>query len=107
MGLDPVFLSRLQFGFVISFRIIIPAFTIGLAAWLATIEGRAWSPATHSGQQTGRNRSREAMRGFAHTRIPTMWASLTSAGHNRECCEYANRVSKPPDSGRSAFAAAN
>ena len=39
MGLDPVFLSRLQFGFVISFHIIFPAFTIGLAAWLATIEG--------------------------------------------------------------------
>ena len=39
MGLDPVFLSGLQFGFVISFHIIIPAFTIGLAAWLATIEG--------------------------------------------------------------------
>src|ERR1051326_3139106 len=39
MGLDPVFLSRLQFAFVISFHIIFPAFTIGLAAWLATIEG--------------------------------------------------------------------
>ena len=39
MGLDPGFLSRLQFGFVISFHIIFPAFTIGLAAWLATIEG--------------------------------------------------------------------
>ncbi|MBV8525923.1 MAG: cytochrome ubiquinol oxidase subunit I, partial [Acetobacteraceae bacterium] len=39
MELDPVFLSRLQFGFVISFHIIFPAFTIGLAAWLATIEG--------------------------------------------------------------------
>ena len=37
--LDPVFLSRLQFGFVVSFHIIFPAFTIGLAAWLATIEG--------------------------------------------------------------------
>jgi hypothetical protein len=37
--LDQVFLSRLQFGFVISFHIIFPAFTIGLAAWLATIEG--------------------------------------------------------------------
>jgi Cytochrome bd terminal oxidase subunit I len=36
---DPVFLSRLQFAFVISFHIIFPAFTIGLAAWLATIEG--------------------------------------------------------------------
>jgi cytochrome d ubiquinol oxidase subunit I len=39
MELDPVFLSRLQFGFVISFHIIFPAFTLGLAAWLATIEG--------------------------------------------------------------------
>jgi len=39
MELDPVFLSRLQFAFVVSFHIIFPAFTIGLAAWLATIEG--------------------------------------------------------------------
>jgi cytochrome d ubiquinol oxidase subunit I len=39
MEFDPVFLSRLQFGFVISFHIIFPSFTIGLAAWLATIEG--------------------------------------------------------------------
>jgi cytochrome d ubiquinol oxidase subunit I len=37
--LDPVLLSRLQFAFVVSFHIIFPAFTIGLAAWLATIEG--------------------------------------------------------------------
>jgi cytochrome d ubiquinol oxidase subunit I len=39
MELDPVFLSRLQFGFVISFHIVFPSFTIGLAAWLAMIEG--------------------------------------------------------------------
>jgi cytochrome bd ubiquinol oxidase subunit I len=39
MGLDPVFLSRLLFGFVISFHIIFPAFTIGLGAWLTTLEG--------------------------------------------------------------------
>jgi cytochrome bd ubiquinol oxidase subunit I len=39
MDLDPVFLSRLQFAFVVSFHIIFPSFTIGLAAWLATIEG--------------------------------------------------------------------
>ena len=39
MEFDPVFLSRLQFAFVISFHIIFPAFTIGLAGWLATIEG--------------------------------------------------------------------
>src|SRR3974390_3219391 len=39
MEFDPVLLSRLQFAFVISFHIIFPAFTIGLAAWLAAIEG--------------------------------------------------------------------
>ena len=39
MELDPVILSRIQFAFVISFHIIFPAFTIGLAAWLATVEG--------------------------------------------------------------------
>jgi hypothetical protein len=39
MDLDPLLLSRIQFAFTISFHIIFPAFTIGLAAWLATIEG--------------------------------------------------------------------
>lgn len=39
MELDPVILSRIQFAFVISFHIIFPSFTIGLAAWLATMEG--------------------------------------------------------------------
>jgi len=31
-------LSRIQFGFTISFHIIFPAFTIGLAAWLTVLE---------------------------------------------------------------------
>ena len=38
MDLDPVLLSRIQFGFVVSFHIIFPAFTIGLAAWVAVLE---------------------------------------------------------------------
>lgn len=33
-----VLLSRIQFAFTISFHIIFPAFTIGLAAWLAVLE---------------------------------------------------------------------
>lgn len=37
--LDPVLLARIQFAFVISFHIIFPAFTIGLSAWLAVMEG--------------------------------------------------------------------
>ena len=39
MDLDVVLLSRIQFAFVVTFHIIFPAFTIGLAAWLATLEG--------------------------------------------------------------------
>jgi Cytochrome bd terminal oxidase subunit I len=31
-------LSRIQFAFTVSFHIIFPAFTIGLAAWLAFLE---------------------------------------------------------------------
>lgn len=36
---DPVLLSRLQFGFTIAFHILFPAFTIGLASWLAVVAG--------------------------------------------------------------------
>lgn len=36
--LDPVFLARLQFAFTVSFHIIFPAFTIGLASYLAILE---------------------------------------------------------------------
>jgi cytochrome d ubiquinol oxidase subunit I len=36
--LDTLMLSRIQFGFVISFHILFPAFTIGLAWWLLFLE---------------------------------------------------------------------
>lgn len=36
--LDPVFLARLQFAFTVSFHIVFPAFTIGLASYLAVLE---------------------------------------------------------------------
>ena len=39
MELPPLLLSRLQFAFTISFHIVFPAFTIGLAAWLTFLEG--------------------------------------------------------------------
>src|ERR1700751_1282674 len=38
MDLTALFLSRLQFAFTISFHIIFPSFTIGLAAWLTVLE---------------------------------------------------------------------
>src|SRR3954469_9200586 len=38
MQFDALLLSRIQFAFTISFHIIFPAFTIGLASWLARLE---------------------------------------------------------------------
>jgi cytochrome bd ubiquinol oxidase subunit I len=37
--LDPLLLSRIQFAFTVSFHILFPSFTIGLAAWLMVLEG--------------------------------------------------------------------
>jgi cytochrome bd ubiquinol oxidase subunit I len=39
MTLDPVLLSRLQFAWVIALHILLPAFTIGSASFIATLEG--------------------------------------------------------------------
>jgi cytochrome bd ubiquinol oxidase subunit I len=38
MDLTALLLSRLQFAFTVSFHIVFPSFTIGLAAWLAVLE---------------------------------------------------------------------
>jgi len=38
MDVPPLLLSRIQFAFTVSFHIIFPAFTVGLAAWLAFLE---------------------------------------------------------------------
>src|ERR1700690_2464882 len=38
MDTTALMLSRLQFAFTVSFHIIFPSFTIGLAAWLAVLE---------------------------------------------------------------------
>ncbi len=39
MDADALLLSRVQFAFTIAFHIIFPAFTIGLASFLAVLEG--------------------------------------------------------------------
>jgi cytochrome d ubiquinol oxidase subunit I len=39
MELDPLLLSRIQFAFVVSFHAIFPVFTIGLASFIALLEG--------------------------------------------------------------------
>ncbi len=38
-GLDAFHLARVQFAFTVSFHIIFPAITIGLASYLAVLEG--------------------------------------------------------------------
>ena len=38
MTLDPLILSRLQFFWVIGWHILLPAFTIGLASFIAVME---------------------------------------------------------------------
>jgi cytochrome d ubiquinol oxidase subunit I len=50
MDATALLLSRMQFAFTISFHIIFPSFTIGLAAWLTVLEalhlrtGRSLNP---------------------------------------------------------------
>jgi cytochrome d ubiquinol oxidase subunit I len=39
MHLDPAFLSRLQFAWVIAWHILLPAFTVGCASFIAVLEG--------------------------------------------------------------------
>jgi cytochrome d ubiquinol oxidase subunit I len=40
--MDAVLLSRMQFAWLIAFHILLPAFTVGLACYIATLEVRWW-----------------------------------------------------------------
>ncbi len=42
MDLDPLILSRIQFAFTVSFHILFPAFTVGLACWIVVLEALWW-----------------------------------------------------------------
>ncbi|WP_287127086.1 cytochrome ubiquinol oxidase subunit I [Desulfobacter sp.] len=63
LPLDPALLARLQFAFTISFHILFPAFTIGLASWLAVVEWR-W---LKTGDETYRDVYRMWVKIFAVT----------------------------------------
>ena len=41
MHFDPVLLSRIQFAWVIGWHILLPAFTVGAASFIAVLEGLA------------------------------------------------------------------
>ena len=53
MALDPLILSRLQFFWVIAWHILLPAFTVGLASYVAFLEGVFF----FTGQETYRRNS--------------------------------------------------
>ena len=59
MDLDPVLLSRLQFAWVIAWHILLPAFTVGLASYIAVLEGLHFA--------TGRD---------VYLRISTFWIKI-------------------------------
>ena len=87
MELDPVILSRIQFAFVISFHIIFPAFTIGLAAWLATIEGARLASGnmlSRALRRTGTARSPRSAAASARWKTgsaPRWWTAAASPCH--------------------------
>jgi len=47
MRLDPLLLSRLQWAWVIAWHILLPAFTVGLASYIAVLEGLYFITARH------------------------------------------------------------
>ena len=57
--LDAIFLARLQFAFTLGFHIVFPAFSIGLASYLAVLEG-LWLRAGTKRHSQGRRRSPNA-----------------------------------------------
>src|SRR6516162_1564697 len=61
MDLDPAFLSRLQFAWVIGWHILLPAFTVGMASFIAMLEGLRLA--------TGRH---------VYVRISTFWIKIFS-----------------------------
>jgi cytochrome d ubiquinol oxidase subunit I len=54
MDATALLLSRIQFGFTISFHIIFAAFTIGLAAWLTVLEAMHMRTRTLGNAETDR-----------------------------------------------------
>ena len=52
-NLDPLILARIQFAFTVSFHIIFPTLSIGLALFLAVVEGLHLHPRRGEAGQGG------------------------------------------------------
>jgi hypothetical protein len=77
MTLDPLLLSRVRFGSTVSFHVIFPAFTLGLAAWLATME-RMQVPIGHKIAWGG------GLVGCSSTRARSPESFVTGSGKSHE-----------------------
>ena len=67
MHSNAVLLSRMQFVWVIGWHILLPAFTVGLASFIAFLEARISSP-------SGRSVSTSRGSGCASSRSRSAWA---------------------------------
>jgi cytochrome bd-type quinol oxidase subunit 1 len=68
MQLDPEFLSRLQFAWVVGWHILLPAFTVGLASYIAFLEG-VYALTKRLSSSISRNS------GSGFSRFPSAWGS--------------------------------
>ncbi len=86
--MDALLFVRIQFGFVISFHVLFPAFTIGTASWLAFIEWRwlrtklpVWRECISSGRRSSRvvrhGRGQRIVMAF---QFGTNWPRLSDVG---------------------------
>ena len=75
MELTALLLSRIQFAFTISFHVIFPSFTIGLAAWLTVLEslGLATGRLVYRTPDVARRRERNSALNYPEPLIPETW----------------------------------
>ena len=68
MALDPLFLSRLQWAWVIGWHILLPAFTVGLASYIAVLEGLFFFTGSEAWFRISRFWTRDLLRVVRHGR---------------------------------------
>ena len=99
MTLDPVLLSRLQWVWVISWHIMLPAFTVGLASYIAVLEGLyffterpIWFRLSGFWTQTVRGVVRHGRGVRHHHAVPVRHQLEPLLGHHRQCPVAAARL---------------
>ena len=93
MDTTALLLSRLQFAFTVSFHIIFPSFTIGLAAWLTVLEALHLRPG-------GRCIAASSTSGSRSSASPSAWASSPGSSGLRVRHELERTVAASRDRSR-------